>query len=284
MHGKLPKEELTKTRKKPRRPPSAPGARLARRARRGRRRALLRLCARHQQQQQRRRARASATAAAPAVRCRCWPRRSSAPTCRSISTPSAPCSRCKTVTVRPQVDGKLIAITFKEGQDVKKGDVLARIDPTLYQAAARPGQGQEGAGRGPTRQRQERPRALREARRHQRHQQAAGRHPEGAGGAVHRAGPGRPGRDRERAGDARLHHDHRADLRPHRPAQRRRGNYVRASDRSRRSSPSARSSRSRYCSTCRSRTSTASTPPSPRGRCRSMRSGRRTAGSSRTAS
>ena len=39
-----------------------------------------------------------------------------------------------TVTVSPQVDGKLLSVNFKEGDDVKKGDVLARIDPTLYQA------------------------------------------------------------------------------------------------------------------------------------------------------
>lgn len=39
-----------------------------------------------------------------------------------------------TVTVRAQVDGKLIAVNFTEGQDVKKGDVLGEIDPALYQA------------------------------------------------------------------------------------------------------------------------------------------------------
>src|SRR4051794_30929407 len=38
------------------------------------------------------------------------------------------------VTVRSQVDGKLIAVNFIEGQDVKKGDVLGEIDPVIYKA------------------------------------------------------------------------------------------------------------------------------------------------------
>jgi membrane fusion protein, multidrug efflux system len=40
-----------------------------------------------------------------------------------------------TVIVRAQVDGKLINISFREGQDVQKGYVLAKIDPVTYQAA-----------------------------------------------------------------------------------------------------------------------------------------------------
>src|SRR3954471_2414221 len=39
-----------------------------------------------------------------------------------------------TVTVRPQVRGQIVKGAFQEGQDVKKGFVLAEIDPRTYQA------------------------------------------------------------------------------------------------------------------------------------------------------
>ncbi len=40
-----------------------------------------------------------------------------------------------TVTISPQVAGQLLSLEFTEGQPVKKGQVLARIDPRTYQAA-----------------------------------------------------------------------------------------------------------------------------------------------------
>src|ERR1700691_1514056 len=40
-----------------------------------------------------------------------------------------------TVTIRTQISGYLLKIDFKEGDDVKKGDLIAEIDPRPYEAA-----------------------------------------------------------------------------------------------------------------------------------------------------
>jgi multidrug efflux system membrane fusion protein len=39
-----------------------------------------------------------------------------------------------TVTVRAQVNGRIVGVNFEEGQDIKKGDVIARIDDSVYKA------------------------------------------------------------------------------------------------------------------------------------------------------
>src|ERR1700691_4576309 len=40
-----------------------------------------------------------------------------------------------TVSIRTQVNGQIVSVDFRQGQDVKKGDVLAKIDPAPFQAS-----------------------------------------------------------------------------------------------------------------------------------------------------
>jgi multidrug efflux system membrane fusion protein len=47
-----------------------------------------------------------------------------------------------TVTVQTQINGQLTEVGFQEGQEVRKGDFLAQIDPRPYQAALAQAQGQ----------------------------------------------------------------------------------------------------------------------------------------------
>ena len=47
-----------------------------------------------------------------------------------------------TVAIKAQIGGELVEVGFHEGQDVRKGDLLFRIDPRPYEAALKSAQAQ----------------------------------------------------------------------------------------------------------------------------------------------
>jgi multidrug efflux system membrane fusion protein len=51
-------------------------------------------------------------------------------------------SSLATVTIRSQISGQLVRVAFKEGDEVKKGDLLAEIDPRPYEATLAQARGQ----------------------------------------------------------------------------------------------------------------------------------------------
>ena len=130
-----------------------------------------------------------------------------------------------TVTIRTQVDGRLLNLAFTEGQDVKKGDVLAEIDPSLYkalydQAVAKKAQDEANLAN-----------ARVDLVRYEKlvagkfRLAAAICDPEGAGLAARGAGARRSGRDRQHQDDAGLCDDPLADRRARRHPARRRRQY-----------------------------------------------------------
>ena len=157
-----------------------------------------------------------------------------------------------TVTVRSQVDGKLIAVNFTEGQDVKKGDVLGEIDPAIYQAQY---------DQAVAKKAQDEAQLANQRLDLVRYQQLAASN----AGSKQQADTQRAlvaqqealvqlrsGRDRQRAGDARLHQDRGAALGTYRPASGRPGQYHPRLGRRPDSSSSPSCSRSRCSSACRS--------------------------------
>ena len=121
------------------------------------------------------------------------------------------------VEIRPRVSGYIKRVTFTEGREVRKGEVLFEIDPREYQAALERAQAQleqartaadlAAAGGGPRREAGERaghlPRGVRQ--------------PDQRPGQQRRGRAGRGGRGRDRAARPRLDRRPLADRRPGEP-------------------------------------------------------------------
>ncbi|MEI9891212.1 MAG: biotin/lipoyl-binding protein [Caulobacteraceae bacterium] len=118
------------------------------------------------------------------------------------------------VLIRAQVNGRLLAVPVAEGSEVKKGQIVAEIDPAPYRAGPDAGAGRPAARSGPAGTGQDRPEALSAAGQPGLHRQAAGRHPAALVKQVEGTVNGRSRRRRGGPGQRQLHHHQVAGGRP----------------------------------------------------------------------
>ena len=103
-----------------------------------------------------------------------------------------------TVTLKTRVDGQIMAVYFREGQDVRKGPVAGADRSAPLRSCAGDGEGKPGARPGATEYGKGKPGALQGVAGRWRGRAAGLRYAGGIGRAVCRHGSGGPGGDRQR--------------------------------------------------------------------------------------
>ena len=156
----------------------------------------------------------------------------------------------------PRSTASCRSVFFKEGQRVKKGDVLAKIDPRLYQAALDQAKAQQGAGRSGVGRGAERSGPLPDPGPQKRRNPTEPRPAAGQGRSDQSLDRCRRGRHRDRADQSRLHRHRGAERRPHGRAHGRSRQYRACQRPGRDRDPDPDPADRRHCSRCRRKRST----------------------------